>query len=236
MISLHSQLALSLQSVGDAPLPSTPVSFFCFDPTQGSYDETKCWNEVHLDDIDRFLKVMRQAKRNNPNKLLVACAKAAETRPLTRTVLLLGIYMIQDLELDVDAVQTAFEPVWALLESAASEKDRTTIMETWRAIHRVRQLRWFDFSGASVIHAPDRAGCELDEYLHYADPANGSVSIVVPGRLLFMPSPANLPDGCDWMDIGDTRRFSPAFFADLLASEFGAALLLKLGRRDDDAE
>jgi hypothetical protein len=48
-------------------------------------------------------------------------------------------------------------------------------------------------------------------------PANGEVHFVVPGRiLLFKPPSSALPPGAQWADGDGERRFSPAFFADLL--------------------
>ena len=58
--------------------------------------------------------------------------------------------------------------------------------------------------------------------LHYASPANGDIHMVVPGKIICFPTPADLPDNQLWMDSdaaggGTVRRFSPAFFADLFA-------------------
>ncbi len=58
--------------------------------------------------------------------------------------------------------------------------------------------------------------------LHYADPANGSIHTLVPGKILCFPKPADLPPGKRWMDFqageaASVRRFSAAFYADLFA-------------------
>ena len=58
--------------------------------------------------------------------------------------------------------------------------------------------------------------------LHYASPANGDIHMVVPGKIICFPSPANLPADQAWADSdatsgGVVRRFSAAFFADLFA-------------------
>ena len=57
--------------------------------------------------------------------------------------------------------------------------------------------------------------------LHYASPVNGNVHVVVPGKILCFPTPADLGDRL-WADEeaargGLARRFSAAFLADLLA-------------------
>jgi hypothetical protein len=60
----------------------------------------------------------------------------------------------------------------------------------------------------------------IDEHLHYISPLNGGVHIVIPGKLVIIPNPADLPDGQLWedahSDAGATRAFSASFHADLL--------------------
>ena len=58
--------------------------------------------------------------------------------------------------------------------------------------------------------------------LHYASPANGDIHMVVPGKIICFPTPADLPADQHWADSdatsgGVVRRFSAAFFADLFA-------------------
>jgi hypothetical protein len=80
---------------------------------------------------------------------------------------------------------------------------------------------------------PD-AALDMEEYLHYSNPTNGGIGIIVPGSLLLIPPPHELPEGCIWLDkpvdgFAGSRRervFSPAFYADLLADEFGISVVL----------
>ena len=99
-------------------------------------------------------------------------------------------------------------------------------------------LRWIEIE-------EDADKSNLEEMLHYADPANGGVHAIVPGELLCFPTPADLPDGRDWMDTdqphggrdgGKTRLVSSSFLADLLA-ELGvsAAVCLHDGPYDRSA-
>lgn len=52
--------------------------------------------------------------------------------------------------------------------------------------------------------------------LRRRSPLNGAVHIVVPGRFILFRSPAVVPGGGLWADEGAERRFSAAFYADLL--------------------
>ena len=74
---------------------------------------------------------------------------------------------------------------------------------------------------------------DLDECIHYSDPINADLHVVLPGKLIFFANPADLPDGRHWMDLGEARRFSPSFYADLF-SEFNVVLVICLEECDYD--
>jgi hypothetical protein len=72
------------------------------------------------------------------------------------------------------------------------------------------------------LDSPQDMPIEVEEMLHYASPANGDVHMVVPGKIICFPTPADLPADQHWADSHATsgsvvRRFSAAFFADLFA-------------------
>lgn len=68
----------------------------------------------------------------------------------------------------------------------------------------------------------------IDEFVHYASPANGNVHIIAPGCLVLFASPVDLPSGQHWTSLpsqgrgAPVRRFSAAFYADLF-SDLGVA-------------
>ncbi len=77
---------------------------------------------------------------------------------------------------------------------------------------------------------------EVEEILHYAKPENGSVHVVVPGKIICFPTPADLPHGKRWMDFeadgaGTVRKFSAAFYADLF-TELDVSVAICLHRSD----
>ena len=79
----------------------------------------------------------------------------------------------------------------------------------------------------------------VDEFLHYAGRANGSVHLLVPGKLVFFCSPEDLgaaPDQPGWIDDTNstgalTRRFGPGYYADLF-QEMGVAVVASLTSSD----
>jgi hypothetical protein len=152
---------------------------------------------------------------------------------VTMTAIMLGAYMILDLQMDVEQVASSFRSIESMfIEFAEVSGDGSiTVLDCWTALHRVRNLGWLDLTSDGDISnsgSSPKDSIDMDEYSHYTDPANGGLHTIVPGRLLFIPSPMNLPDGRCWMDMDDGRRFSPDFFADLLASEFRTALVVGL--------
>jgi hypothetical protein len=77
---------------------------------------------------------------------------------------------------------------------------------------------------------------DVEEFAHYAGRANGSVHMLVPGRMLLFASPEALPSEQRWIDtVADngttTRRFSPAFYAELF-EDLGVSAVVCLGCGD----
>ena len=93
------------------------------------------------------------------------------------------------------------------------------------ALHRARQCAWVDFTGKAVDF--DRC-IDMPEHIHYDSLANGALHVLVPGKLIAFPCPANLPGDEVWADAGGARQFSPAYFGDVLG-DFGVEIVLRCG-------
>ena len=69
---------------------------------------------------------------------------------------------------------------------------------------------------------------DIDEYLHYDNPANGDLQEVVPGKIVALRTPVDLGGG-EYRDRSDgVRDFSPAFHADILHG-MGVCAVVRLG-------
>ena len=68
-------------------------------------------------------------------------------------------------------------------------------------LHCFHEFRFLfeDFSTFGPITSGEKV-TEVEEMLHYACEANGSVYAIVPDKLLCFPTPAYLPAGQDWLD------------------------------------
>ena len=243
MFHLVPHVSLCLSSVLEARAAHDPASkdviYFTLSDEDGCVANT-C-PVVHLNDIFRFIKMMRELRRQNPNKKLIACAKAAINHLVAKTVLLLGAYMILELKMQLDEVDRAFAVLSKDLDllSKCFVDTSISVHDCWMSLSYVRKLRWFDF-GDDLDLAESESDkyelCDMDEYCHYADPANGGLHIIAPGRIFLITPPINLPGGQYWMDVGGMRQFSPTFFSDLLHSEFNSTLVLRLSHDSSPIE
>ena len=84
-----------------------------------------------------------------------------------------------------------------------------------RALHRAKHIGWVDFT-----HGPNRF--DNVEYRQLDNPLNADMHVVVPGKLILMCGPHDLPGGALWRDIPTEdgrfgrREFSPEHYADIL--------------------
>jgi hypothetical protein len=204
-----------------------------------TYESSVRDEAVRLDRAYRFVVQLCKSVQQNPNGKFFACVDAKEVNMFSTDVIFIGAYMILGLKMTPDQVEDAFRSlIEHFFSKTAGLKDHgTMVLDSWRALCRVRDLGWIDVSvtDLSIINANSNT-IDIDEWTHYSNPANGSLYIIAPGRLLLIPSPKDFPDGRDWMDDKGTRRFSSEFYADLLGSEFGVVLVLSLAYDDEVVE
>jgi hypothetical protein len=165
----------------------------------------------------------------------IAICAGNEQQAMTNAALLVGSFLIMRLNLQVSDVVDAFFSISPLLVAY----DDFSVEDCWLAIHHSKSLGWLDFelpSSQATLSTTDESraqpapAIDMNEYLHYDDPANGGFHLIVPDRLILFPEPHPTPDGSTWHDDAGARRFSPAFFADLFP-DFGVALVLRVASR-----
>jgi hypothetical protein len=184
-----------------------------------------------VDQISRFVSSFNRVLRSNPSKTIVLCVGRDFPTSLTTAALLLGGFLILGRGMDVEHVTSSFQIVADRFISFGDKSDcaRHTVQDCWLALHFARKLGWIDLSdeikpGMDLL---DFGSLDVDAYAHYAEAANGGIITVVPQKILFFPSPVDLPGNAEWMDSADgERHFSPAFYADLLATEFNVSTVM----------
>ena len=74
-----------------------------------------------------------------------------------------------------------------------------------RVLARARDLRWVRTTSGDS----DEPTLDVEMARHYAHPANGGVHVLVPGRLVLVPPPAQLPPRHGPAAAGAPRRHGP---------------------------
>ena len=148
--------------------------------------------------------------------------------------------MILGRGMDVEEVKTSFRLVADRFTSFGDKSDcaadcaRHTVQDCWLALHFANKLGWINLSDKIKpdMDLHDFGLLDVDAYAHYAEASNGGIITVVPQKIVFFPSPVDLPGNTEWMDSadGNTRHFSPAFYADLLVTEFNVSTVMCVDR------
>ena len=194
---------------------------------------------------DRFLDFFRDLR---PNDKIVIIPESSNHSSFVRTYLYLGFFMIICDSMSVEEVQEALRDSTPPSQSPLVQDSslinfasidalgEVRIIHCWRAIEQTVSLRWLVVPESNV-----QSMLDVEELEHYACRANGSLHMVVPGRMFFFPTPDDLPDGQQWADnvarSGATiRRFSASFYAELFkVEELNVSMVACLGQGSEAA-
>ena len=137
--------------------------------------------------------------------------------------------MILNLELSVDHVVEAFEPISHRFLCYA---DNLVVNDLWSALqHACASCGWLKIDSKHFLSVrredPTRGDAiDMAEYVHYDSPINGYLHVLVPEKLLVFNCPEDLPDGALWADEGGERQFSAAYYADVFG-DFGVEVVVR---------
>ena len=91
--------------------------------------------------------------------------------------------------------------------------DQTEMKDCLRALLRAKQIGWVNFG----------EGCfDIQQYKELDSPLNADLHEVVPGKIIMLRGPCDLPGGRFWLDMPSKdgrfshREFCPAHFAEIL--------------------
>ncbi len=182
-----------------------------------------------LGGLHNVCQSIADAKHDNPGKHIVVCS-GRDVEMMTRCALLLGGYFILCESFTVSDVTDMFLPLstsFIPFKPWKKSTDSITVQDFWKALFNSRQLGWLDFTKSNV----DVDRCiDMQEYLHYDCAANGSLHVLIPGKLLVIACPSDLDGGATWSDTCGARRFSAAYYPDIFA-DFGVQLVVRCGGR-----
>ena len=137
----------------------------------------------------------------------------------TNTVFLLGAYIIMKLDHDLITTIHCLEPnLSKCIPYEGHEKEGSAnlrLQDCLGALQRAKQIRWVDFG-------PTMSRFDVDEYRELDSPLNADLHEIVPGKVVMMRGPQDLPDRALWRDVSKDvgsfghRDFSPKHYADIL--------------------
>ena len=189
----------------------------------------KLSDQIHLDTLSNSshtllqrmvidARKIQQAIEDNPSKKVLICQPSNDAERVKESVLHMGACLILSHRMHLQQVVQMFQEFSHEPVSKQEPDQRVTLNDCWGALQHVRDIGWMSWKDVDDDEQPFL----VDEFMHYADAANGSVHIVAPGQLLLFSDPVDLSGQQLWVSVvGDdeacTRRFSPAFYADLFA-------------------
>ena len=177
--------------------------------------------------IHGFCEDLWHSHAYKQERTVVVCA-GIDPKDVTDTALLVGSFMILNLDLDVDNVIKAFEPI---SHRFIAYSDQLAVSNCWSALHHAyTRCGWLDLESRHFLSPYSKRrgvdALDIHEYMHYDCPLNGGFHAVVPDKLFVFDCPADLPDGAKWADTGRSRRFGAAYYADVFG-DFGVDVVVR---------
>ena len=161
------------------------------------------------------------------SKKPVALTVSAEDRIVTKALFLVGAYMILMLDMDevnlADRFQGSIVPFGDVVHEDKGSEFGLDLQDCFAALSKAKDLRWVDFSPG---------GFDSHEYTHFDNPLNADMHEIVPGKLIAMRGPRDLPGDAEWLDVlredgsFSHRDFSPQYYASLL-HEFDVQVVVR---------
>ena len=166
---------------------------------------------MNLGSIHKFCTTLRSYLKTYTTEDIVICSEPSDEAE-TNACLLVGAYMILCLgQPSAQVVRTLSPALPGLLTyrdiSPGPQNFDLRLEDCWEALEKAAELDWLDLDG----------GFDPEEYAHYDSPLNADLHVIVPGKLIAMKGPVELPAGQLWRDSPHgVRDFSPAYCARLL--------------------
>ena len=227
MVQIRESLIMAATTVENALLLSADKQELIFisivqstPAQQGSSDcPCKLSQIIWLYDI---LKEMRASGRS-----VVLCT-GEENLMITKCIMLIGSIMILSEGWSVDDLTSIFEPLALHLvvfrSTSHHTSDNLTVHDCWNSLAHAKRLGWVDLQNQD----PDTKVCiDLAEHIHYDNPINGNLHVLVPSELVVLECPHDI-EGGQWLDVGGERRFGADYYADILC-DFEVCCVVQCG-------
>ena len=143
---------------------------------------------------------------------------STDAKHVMNTLFLIGGYMVMKMDIDLETTMQCFYPIMSCTDQCrnAFSQDAAIhlrLQDCLGSLHRAKKIGWVDF-------APNRF--DVEEYRQLDSPLNADLHEIVPGKIVMMRGPRDLPGGASWLDVPTEdgrfghRDFSPAHYAEIL--------------------
>jgi hypothetical protein len=169
--------------------------------------------------VRRFCDELSTALHKHQNKTVVVCLESQDIASWETSCFLMGAHLVW---MQGEPVEVAINVVTGLQTTVKPELP-SAFVDGLTALGHARDLGW-------IAADLDEPTFDIEMSMHYAQPSNGNIHTLVPGRLLLFPTPEPLSDNQTWTDICEPdmptdRRFSAGYLAELL-SELGVRVVV----------
>ena len=237
LIRIHENIFLSLEKEAYLRQNDRFSNFRFISALVDSVGEHKI-SSADLCTILDFRKRLESATLDiqSPVDGIIVCPASDGTNSVYEACKLLGAYLILTVCMPLSAVVEAFSGIYdPSITHADSVDNDTTTLNCWQALYKSMNLGWIVGPKSEIEPALD-----VEAFAHYSTRANGSMHMVVPGRMLFFPSTKALPHGQKWVDSpaltgkdggAVVRHFSPDYYAEHFG-DLGVSAVVCLGLTD----
>ena len=213
--------------------------FRCFQPQSllEYYPFCDDFGPMNLACIVRFITMLDQELASDPASKIVFCVDDGR-RALSNAVFLLGAYMLLKLDFAADRVQSRFR--WLDMSLIEAFRDATfaetdfglTLHDCWRGLERAKAAGWFRLPADPSSRLWGRI--DMEAYVHFDEPLNGDLHVVVPDKLVSFRGPRDLGAAL-FCDHGGHRAFSPDYYGPVLR-DLGVTGVVRLNEAEYAAE
>ena len=145
--------------------------------------------------IVNFVSSLERCLNSFPYKTIILMVDPGQ-QDLNKTVFLVGAYLILKLHQRAEFVSKCFD--WIQDEPIACASSNHSgfslqLLDCWRGLEKGVRSGWLRYSASGFIWGK----VDIEEYLHYAQPANGDLHEIVPGKLIVLRAPRDLEHGDD---------------------------------------
>ena len=144
----------------------------------------------------------------------IALIMAPRTTRFNNSILALGAYMIMHCNRGLDATMQSIRPLLSDESNAGTESNiDLQLQDCLGGLQKAKSICWVDFVSGDF---------DAGEYKHLDSPLNAQLHEIVPGKLIIMRRPRDLPIGATWLDVVDAdgriglRDFCSAYLAGIL--------------------